>query len=151
MFQFGGLLGALFGGLSPPKPPRGDGTGPVIKAVNFIQARRLNHLQFQKFLDHLDTEHQDLLYFSEMRWLRKGSMLRRFYELRKEFTLFLKNNGQPVAEMEDESWLCDLAFLVDITTHMNDLNTMLQRQTQYERTHKRLYEQVKTLASSHAK
>jgi len=25
MFQFGGL-GAMFGGLSPPKTPRGDGT-----------------------------------------------------------------------------------------------------------------------------
>jgi len=27
MFQFWGL-GALFGGLIPPMPPRGDGTGP---------------------------------------------------------------------------------------------------------------------------
>jgi len=106
--------------------------GPVIKAVNFIRARGLNHRQFQKFLDDLDTEHQDLLYFFEVRcWLSKGSMLRRFYELRKEVTLFLKNKGKPVAEMEDESWLCDLAFLVDITTHMNDLNTKLQRQSQY--------------------
>ena len=33
--------------------------------------------------------------------------------------------------MEYESWLCGLAFLVDITTHMNDLNTKLQRQAQY--------------------
>lgn len=27
-----------------------------------------------------------------------------------------------MAEMEDESWLCDLDFLVDITTRMNELN-----------------------------
>jgi len=27
--------------------------------------------------------------------------------------------GQPMAEMEDESWLCDLAFMVDITKHLN--------------------------------
>jgi len=105
--------------------------GPVIKAVNFIRACRLNHRQFQKFLNDLDTEHQDLLYFSEVRWLSKGSMLRRFYELREEVTLFLKNKGQPVAETEDKSWPCDLAFLVDITTHMNDLSTKLQRQAQY--------------------
>ena len=26
-----------------------------------------------------------------------------------------------MAEMEDESWLCDLAFFVDITTRMNEL------------------------------
>ena len=24
-----------------------------------------------------------------------------------------------MAEMEDESWLCDLAFMVDITKHLN--------------------------------
>ena len=41
-----------------------DVVGPVIKAVNFIRARGLNHRQFQKFLDDFDTEHQDLAYFS---------------------------------------------------------------------------------------
>ena len=105
--------------------------GPVIKAVNFIQARVLNHRQFQKFLDDLDTEHQDLAYFSELRWPSKGSMLRQFYELRKKVALFLKNKGRPMAEMEDKSWLCDLAFLVDISTRMNELNTRLQQKAQY--------------------
>ena len=36
-----------------------------------------------------------------------------------------------MAEMEVESWLCDLAFLVDITTRMNELNARLQRKAQY--------------------
>ena len=36
-----------------------------------------------------------------------------------------------MAEMEDESWLYDLAFLVGITTRMNELNTRLQRKAQY--------------------
>ena len=40
--------------------------GLVIKAVNFIRAQGLNHQQFQKFLDDLDTEHQDLAYFSKV-------------------------------------------------------------------------------------
>ena len=97
--------------------------GPCHKAVNFIRARGLNHRQFQKFLDDLDTEHQDLAYFSEVRWLSKGSMLRQFYELRKEVALFIKNKGRPMAEIEDKSWFCDLAFLFDITTRMNELNT----------------------------
>ena len=105
--------------------------GPVIKTVNFIRARRLNHLQFQKFLDEFNTKHQDLTYFSKVRWLSKGSMLRRFYELRKEVALYLKNKRRPMAEMEDESWLYDLAFLVDITTRMKQLNTRLQRKAQY--------------------
>ena len=36
-----------------------------------------------------------------------------------------------MAEMKDESWLCDLAFLVDITSRMNELNTRLQQKAQY--------------------
>ena len=105
--------------------------GPVMMAVNFIRARGLNHRQSQKFLNDLETKHQDLAYFSEMRWLSKGSMLQEFYKLRKEVALFLKNKGRPMAEMDDKSWLCDLAFLVDITTRMNELNTRLQRKAQY--------------------
>ena len=34
-------------------------------------------------------------------------------------------------EMEDENWLCDLAFLVNITTCMNELNTRLQQKAQH--------------------
>ena len=105
--------------------------GPVIKAVNFIQARGLNHRQLPKFLEDLDTKYQDLAYFSDVRWLSKDSMLQRFYELRKEVVLYLKSKGQPMAEMKDESWVSDLAFLIDTTTRMNELNTKLQRKAQY--------------------
>ena len=62
--------------------------GPVIKVVNFSRARGLNRRQLQKFLDNLHTEHQDLAYFSEVRWLSKDSILRQFYELRKEVAPF---------------------------------------------------------------
>ena len=55
--------------------------GLVIKVVNFIRTRVLNHRQLQKFLEDFNTEHQDLAYFSELRWLSKGSMLRQFYKL----------------------------------------------------------------------
>ena len=105
--------------------------GPVTKAVNFIRARGLNHRQFQKFLDDLNSAHQDLLYFTDVRWLSKGRMLKRFYDLREEVVQFLKKKGQPMYEMEDESWMCDLAFFVDVATHLNDLNTKLQRNGQF--------------------
>ena len=36
-----------------------------------------------------------------------------------------------MTEMEEESWLYELAFLVDITTRMNKLNTRLQRKAQF--------------------
>ena len=52
-----------------------------------------------------------------------------------------------MAEMEDESWLFDLTFFVDITTCMNELNTRLQQKAQYanEMYGQRLYEHVETL------
>ena len=36
-----------------------------------------------------------------------------------------------MVKMEDKSWLCDLAFLVNITAPMNELDTRLQRKAQY--------------------
>ena len=62
--------------------------GPVIKAVNFIRARGRNHRQLQKFLEDLNTEHQDLAYFSEVRWLSKDSMLQRFTNCKKKSYYF---------------------------------------------------------------
>jgi len=54
-------------------------------------------------------------------------MFQQFYELRIEVTQFLKIKGQPRAEMEDESLLCNLAFVVNITKHLNVLKRKLQR------------------------
>ena len=61
----------------------------VVKAVNFILAKGLNHRQFQEFLKELDAEYHDLLYFCEVRWLSRGAMLDRVYQLRKEIADFM--------------------------------------------------------------
>jgi hypothetical protein len=118
--------------------------GPVTQAVNFIRARGLNHRQFQSFLEELNAEHQDLVYFTEVRWLSKGRMLRRFYDLREEIGLFMDLKGQPMGELKNENWLCDLSFLVDITTHLNGLNVNLQKRGQYAN---ELYGHVKAFRS----
>lgn len=61
-----------------------------------------------------------------MRWLSQGSALSRFYSLRQEIGEFLAEKGQPMRELSDPMWLADLGFLVDITKHLNVLNTSLQ-------------------------
>ena len=62
--------------------------GPVTKAVNFIRARKLNYLQFQKLLQVLNSALQDFLYFVEVRWLSKVRMLRQFFNLGEEVIHF---------------------------------------------------------------
>lgn len=103
----------------------------VVKTINFIKARGLNHRQFQQMLTEMEAEYGDLLYYCEVRWLSRGAMLERFYSLRKEIALFLQDKGKSTAEINDPKWICDLAFLVDITKHLNDLNTKLQGKDQH--------------------
>ena len=40
------------------------------------------------------------------------------------------DRGNPIFEFDDAEWICDLAFLVDITSHLNELNSGLQRKEQ---------------------
>ncbi|KAK8389839.1 hypothetical protein O3P69_009083 [Scylla paramamosain] len=72
------------------------------------------------------TEYGDLVYHCEVRWLSRGKMLMRFYELRDEVKQFMEMKGTPVRELSDSKWLCDLAFMVDITKYLSELNVKLQ-------------------------
>jgi len=39
---------------------------------------------------------------------------------------YAEMKDSPMNEMNDEMWLRDLAFIVDVTNHMNEFNTKLQ-------------------------
>ena len=53
-------------------------------------------------------------------------MLGRYYSLLSEI-LKLKNLKKcPLTELENEDWLRDLRFMLDITKHVNNLNEQLQ-------------------------
>lgn len=94
--------------------------------MNFIRSRALKHRQFKEFLDELDSEYGDLVYFCEVRWLSRGKCLKRFFDLREEVQIFMDNLGKPVAEMSNLEWIRDLAFLTDICIFMNILNSTMQ-------------------------
>ncbi|XP_065811264.1 general transcription factor II-I repeat domain-containing protein 2-like [Labrus bergylta] len=108
----------------------GDVMNTVVKTVNIIRARGLYHREFQAFLSDVDAEYGDVLYHSDVRWLSRGSVLQRFYSLRSEIDQFLKEKGRPLHELSDPLWLSDLAFLVDLTHHLNTLNKNLQGKEQ---------------------
>ena len=98
----------------------------VVKTVNFIRARGLNHRQFVSFVADLETEYGELLYHTEIRWLSRGKVLQRFFELRQEIALFMAMKDREVPQLNDPMFLSDLAFLTDITQHLNALNTQMQ-------------------------
>uniref|UniRef100_A0A8C4SXG7 SPIN-DOC-like zinc-finger domain-containing protein n=1 Tax=Erpetoichthys calabaricus TaxID=27687 RepID=A0A8C4SXG7_ERPCA len=88
---------------------------PVTQTVNFISARGLNHRQFTSLLEDVGSEFDTVLYYTEVHWLSCHKVLKRFFLLREEITLFL--------EMKEKD---DLAFAVDLTGHLYDLNLKLQ-------------------------
>jgi hypothetical protein len=102
----------------------------VVKTVNFIRSRGLNHRQFKTFLEEIEAEYGDLLYYCEVRWLSRGKVLMRFLKLLDEVKVFLIEKGKSVDELEDKQWLCDFAFLTDLTSHLNELNVRLQGKEQ---------------------
>jgi len=102
----------------------------VVQCVNYIRAGGLNHRQFKAFLEELDSDYPDVVYFSAVRWLSRAATLKRFWNLRKEIESFMINKQQNVAYLSDNDWLNDIAYLTDITQHLSDLNVKLQGKNQ---------------------
>ena len=99
----------------------------VVKVVNSILSRSLNHRQFQALVDGVDVQYGDLLYFCEVRWPSRGAMLSRVCDLQKEIATFLRKKNLPYADkLFDPRWLARLALLAAITTHLNAVNVKLQ-------------------------
>ena len=55
---------------------------PVVKIVNFIRARGLNHRQFKTLLE--NSDHNDIPYNTAVRWLISGKVLAHVWELKAE-------------------------------------------------------------------
>ena len=94
----------------------------VVTTINVIKHNALKHRQFQQYLVELESEYGDLLYYTKIRWLSRGKCLERFWNLKEEIGNFMIENGSPIPQVEDEKWLLDLCFLVDITTKLNELD-----------------------------
>ena len=102
----------------------------LVKAVNFIRSRGLNHREFKAFLDEVGSEYEDVVYISKVRWLSKAATLKRFQLLLPEIKVFLEEKKQNVDFLENEEWLNDLSFFVDITEVLAELNLHLQGKDQ---------------------
>ena len=78
-----------------------------------------------------DAEYADLLQHNDVRWLSRGRVLERFFALYKEVSEFLSGqksakSQELLAFIQDAEFISHLAFLCDITSHLNTLNLQLQ-------------------------
>ena len=103
----------------------------VTKVTNLIRGgnRSLSHRKFIAFLDEVDAAYGDLKMHTEIRWMSRGKCLERFFALRTEIPVLLEESAYCV-KLKDTQFLCDVAFLTDITSHLNHLNILLQGRDQ---------------------
>ena len=73
----------------------------VFTAVNFIHSRGLNRWQFRSFLEQIRSDYQDVPYHTDVRWLSRGNVLKRFVELRSEIRQFLTEKGKETDVYDD--------------------------------------------------
>jgi hypothetical protein len=59
----------------------------VISTISYIRKNGLAHRQFQQFLEEIEAEYGDVIYFTEVRWLSRDAALKRFFTLREEIYL----------------------------------------------------------------
>ena len=99
----------------------------VVKIVNYIRAQPLHRREFRVLLDEYSNEYGDLLLHTEIRWLSRGYVLKRFSEYlpliltfliekKKEFTAL---NNLPIFKYR-------LGYLTDIRSKFNELNLIMQ-------------------------
>lgn len=99
----------------------------AVKTVNFIKARPMNARLFHVLCEEMGSEHVQLLLHTEVRWLSRGKVLLRLFELHREVQMFLQDTNFPLSDIfEDAVWLSQLAYLSDIFSRLNDLNLGLQ-------------------------
>lgn len=105
----------------------GEVLNTCIKVVNWIKCRPLNGRLFAALCEENDSDHRHLLLHTEVRWLSRGKVLQRVFELRSELASFLMDNNLELATfVSDNVWLAKLAYLADIFCQLNALNTSLQ-------------------------
>jgi len=92
----------------------------VVKMVNFIKSKLLKSRLFNQLCSAMDIEHTQLLFYTEVRWLSRGRVLQRFYELREELLLFFTCEESKYADfLSDDSWCAKVAFLANIFEKLN--------------------------------
>lgn len=90
-------------------------TDIVFSIVNWIRANALNHRQFKQFLVDIKADYGDVIIFTAVRWLSRSSVLKRFHA-------FLQEKGKDFPQLNDNQWLQDFTFFVEVTWRISTCN-----------------------------
>uniref|UniRef100_K7F206 Uncharacterized protein n=1 Tax=Pelodiscus sinensis TaxID=13735 RepID=K7F206_PELSI len=100
-----------------------------VKFINYIKARPLNSRIFTALCNELGSEHEHLLLHCESRWLSKGNILKRLFEMKDEVLLFLEPTpsiGKFKDRFHEFDWFTMVAYLCDIFCLLSELSLNLQ-------------------------
>ncbi|XP_040312981.1 SCAN domain-containing protein 3 isoform X3 [Herpailurus yagouaroundi] len=99
----------------------------TVKIVNYVKSNALNSRLFSLLCDNMEADHKQLLLHTEMRWLSRGKVLSRMFEIRNELLVFLQSKKPVWSQLfKDVNWTARLAYLSDIFSIFNDLNVSMQ-------------------------
>ena len=69
-------------------------------------------------------EYVDKIHDANIRWLIRGSLLKAFFDFLNEIYHFWKRTN--IEELNEKGWMTNLAFLIDVTGHLDNLNNELK-------------------------
>jgi zinc finger BED domain-containing protein 5/7/8/9 len=97
-----------------------------MKIINYIKDRPLNARLFSQICEEMGSNHTQLLFHTDVRWLSRRKIINRLFELRDELQVFLNDRFELRNCLYDWKWLCKLTYLADIFFILNCLNLSLQ-------------------------
>ncbi|XP_053545292.1 zinc finger BED domain-containing protein 5-like [Bombina bombina] len=100
----------------------------VVQMVNYIKSRPLQSRLFAHICEEMGARFKKLLMHTEVRWLSRGRVLCRVYELREMMLKLFEENQQIefCNLIQNNLWCTKLAYLADIFEHLNKINTSMQ-------------------------
>ena len=100
--------------------------GDIKKVVNFVRSH-LKKQNISELCKDMEANELRLLYHSEIRWLSRGKVLKRVFQLRNELSTFLTQERHSMAaNFEDIFWLTKLSYLTAIFESTDQLNLSVQ-------------------------
>ena len=103
----------------------------VFDTVKILKKPGNCHKEFKNFLDDENADFSDVIYFTEVRWLSRANCLKRFFDLIENIDKFFIEKNEQIFEFSNPLWVFKLAFVVDVTTLLNQLNISIQGKNKF--------------------